>query len=75
MSDKWIAQFKESDYGYEYSAVKSSNKHGQISWGWPGDNKMIFFGSGIGETSLKSKKHARKLVRLFTTVLNELKEF
>ena len=72
MSDKWITQFKESDSGYEYSAVKVSNTLGQISWGWPGNDKIIFFGSGVGVTSLKSKKHARKLVRLFTSVLNKI---
>ena len=37
---------------YELSVIRSDNKHGKLSWGWGGVNKIILFSSGVGGNAI-----------------------
>ena len=36
---------------FELSVIRKDNKFGHDSWGWGGLDKIILFGTGIGENS------------------------
>jgi hypothetical protein len=51
---KWIAQVKgdpDSD-SWEISVVRISNTHGQLSWGWFDENKLLISESSMGNWKL-----------------------
>lgn len=41
MSDPWIVDIKGSHKGGEIAVLRQSNCHGQASYGWSGDDKII----------------------------------
>lgn len=45
---KWIAQIKGDVNGdsWEISVVRDDNKHGQLSWGWFDDRKLLVSHNG-----------------------------
>jgi len=52
MRPKWKVQefgrpfeSEEGEYGWELSVVRLTNKHGQQSWGWGDENKIIICGN------------------------------
>jgi hypothetical protein len=53
----WMVQTKGKigpgphDY-HEISVVRKDNEHGQHSWGWGGFQKIILFGTGMGQNRL-----------------------
>lgn len=44
----WVAQVKGNPYGnsWEISVVRSDNEHGQLSWGWFDENKLLISHNG-----------------------------
>lgn len=78
MKDKWIVNiFGGPDgAGFEIALVRESNKHGQMSYGWFGKDKLYISYGGVGGSpksmhpwiwkKLKklAKKAAKKLNRL-----------
>ena len=51
------------DLEFEVSVIRKDNEHGHVSWGWPGDNKIII---GVG-----SLKFALKAAHQLCSALNE----
>jgi len=45
---KWLAQVKGDPNGsaWEISVVRSDNKHGQVSWGWFDERKLLVSHNG-----------------------------
>lgn len=65
-TDKWKVQTKIGDgnHDFEISVVKISNKHGQESWGWPDDDKIIFSSDDY------SRAMAKKVAYILCEALN-----
>lgn len=70
-----LDDFEEEEFGFELSVIRKNNKHGHDSWGWGDENKIILFGTGLGENSLpeedvKAVKFAKRIAQLLCDVLN-----
>lgn len=77
---KWIAQVKGDPYGvsWEISVVRSDNEHGQKSWGWFDDRKLLIshnggpcqwpLAPGLGPMMIK-------IAELFAESLNDKRPF
>ncbi len=79
MNNKWKVQlrggFDEEDdegSGYELSVIKKDNKHGQLSWGWGGEDKIILFGTGIGENQAEDSEFALLVANKLCDALNKI---
>lgn len=45
--DPWIIDVKgKPNASFEITVLRQSNKHGQVSYGWCGENKLYVAGSG-----------------------------
>jgi len=76
--DEYEALLKEHEYGdngYEVSVIKKDNEHGHNSWGWGGCDKIILFGTGLGQNDLdyspESEAFAKKVAELLCDALNK----
>jgi len=73
--DKWEVQMFDGDGDeeddcpdFELSVIRIDNKHGHDSWGWGDVNKIILFGSGVGENSVDSKEEKEFAVKVAGTL-------
>lgn len=73
MQIKWKVQlFKDGKEHYELSVIKLSNKFGQKFWGWGDENKIILFGTNLGENTHQNQKKAKKIANIICDALNKM---
>jgi hypothetical protein len=56
---------EEGDGAYEYVLHLDDESRNWNSWGWPGDNRIILFGTGIGQGNTYDHDRALLLLRFF----------
>ena len=65
---------EEDTGGYELSVIRKDNELGRRSWGWPSEEKIILFGTGIGENSEIYEEFALMVANGLCDFLNNQKE-
>ncbi len=78
IKEAWKVQLKGKfkDEDYELSVIQTTNKHGQLSWGWGDESKIILFTSLTGNTySSKNSDHAMFVANSLCKALNERDKF
>lgn len=73
---KWIVNIKDDrkNERFEISVVREGNKHGQRSYGWFDENKLLITHNGNPMRADMPEFIWQKMIRLAHEVANELNE-